>query len=94
MSYFLYIMASGPKGTLYVGITSDLPTRVAKHKSGEFGGFTARYKIDRLVFVEEFGRVDDAIEAEKRIKRWRRDWKIELIEKKNPDWYDLASSLL
>jgi putative endonuclease len=72
MSYYLYIMASGPKGTLYTGVTSNLAVRVAQHRTGEFGGFTARYAVTRLVFVEEFQQVDDAIAAEKRIKRWRR----------------------
>lgn len=94
MAYYLYIMASGPKGTLYVGATSDLPLRIAQHKTGERGGFTARYHVTRLVFVEEFQRVEDAIAAEKRIKRWRRAWKIELIEKFNPDWRDLAGNYL
>ncbi|HEY7458124.1 MAG TPA: GIY-YIG nuclease family protein [Xanthobacteraceae bacterium] len=94
MPYYLYIMASGPKGTLYVGVTSDLSLRVAQHKSGELGSFTARYDVTRLVFVEEFQRVEDAIAAERRIKRWHRTWKIELIEKLNPDWRDLAASLL
>ena len=90
--YFLYIMASGPKGTLYIGVTSNLSARVAQHKSEELGGFTARYGVNRLVFAEEFGRIEDAIESERRVKRWRRNWKIELIEKTNPDWRDLASS--
>ena len=94
MPYYLYIMASGPKGTLYVGVTSNLAMRVAQHKSGEAGGFTARYQVNRLVFVEEFSRIDDALIAEKRIKRWRRDWKIEMIEKSNPKWWDLASDYL
>ena len=94
MAYYLYIMASGPKGTLYIGVTSDLPLRMAQHKSGEFGGFTAKYRVDRLVFAEEFQRIEDALLAEKRMKRWKRDWKIELIEKSNPQWLDLASSYL
>jgi putative endonuclease len=94
MPYYLYIMASGPKGTLYIGVTSNLAVRVARHKTGELGGFTARYAVTRLVFVEEFQQINDAIIAEKRIKRWRRDWKIELIEKLNPDWRDLAATYL
>ncbi|HEV1999436.1 MAG TPA: GIY-YIG nuclease family protein [Xanthobacteraceae bacterium] len=94
MPYYLYIMASGPKGTLYVGVTSNLAQHVAQHKTGEFGGFTSRYRVDRLVFVEEFARIDDALVAEKRIKRWRRQWKIELIEKANPNWWDQASDYL
>lgn len=91
MGYHLYIVASGPKGTLYIGVTSDLSQRVAQHKSGEFGGFTKKYGVNRLVFAEEFQRIDDAIVAEKRMKRWQRSWKIELIEKSNPDWQDLAA---
>lgn len=94
MPYHLYIVASGPKGTLYTGVTSGLAERVAKHKSGEFGGFTAKYRVNRLVFAEEFQRIEDAIVAEKRIKRWRRAWKIELIEKANPNWTDLAATSL
>ena len=94
MSFFTYIMASGPKGTLYIGVTSNLPSRVAQHKSGEFGGFTKKYQVNRLVFAEEFQRIDDALVAEKRMKRWQRRWKIELIEKSNPNWFDLGSSLL
>ena len=94
MPYYLYIMASGPKGTLYVGVTGKLSERVARHKAGELGGFTAKYGVKRLVFVEEFQQIDDAILMEKRVKRWRRQWKIELIEKANPDWQDLAASLL
>jgi putative endonuclease len=91
MPYFLYIMADRPRGVLYVGLTSDLPKRIAQHKTGALGGFTARYGLHRLVFVEEFAQVQDALAAEKRIKRWRRAWKIALIEKLNPDWQDLAA---
>jgi putative endonuclease len=87
-------MASGPKGTLYTGVTSDLSLRVSQHKTGEFGGFTSRYHVSRLVYVEEFAHIEDAILAEKRIKRWRRTWKIELIEKTNPEWKDLATTYL
>lgn len=94
MSHFLYIMASGPKGTLYVGMTRDLSSRVAQHKNDACGGFTARHGVHRLVFAEQFQHVDDAILAEKRIKRWKRNWKIELIEKANPDWRDLASDYI
>jgi putative endonuclease len=67
---------------------------VAQHNSGELGGFTARYRVDRLVFSGEFARIEDALTAEKRIKRWRRQWKVELIEKANPNWWDQASDLL
>ena len=91
MPYFLYIMTDRPRGVLYVGLTSDLPKRIAQHKTGALGGFTARYGLHRLVFVEEFAQVQDALAAEKRIKRWRRAWKIALIEKLNPEWRDLAA---
>jgi putative endonuclease len=94
MPYFLYIMTNKPRGILYVGLTSDLPKRVAQHKTGALGGFTARYGLHQLVFVEEFGQVQDALAAEKRVKRWRRAWKIALIEKLNPDWLDLAADYL
>jgi putative endonuclease len=94
MPYFLYIMASGRNGTLYVGVTSDLPKRIAQHKTGALGGFTARYGVTKLVFVEEFARIEDAIAAEKRIKRWRRAWKIKLIESQNPEWHDLGADLI
>jgi putative endonuclease len=87
-------MASGPKGTLYVGVTSKLPERIAEHKTGNRHGFTARYGVKRLVFVEEFQDINDALVMEKRVKRWRRQWKIELIEKSNPGWRDLAANLL
>ena len=94
MPYFLYIMADRPRGVLYVGLTSDLPKRIAQHKTGALGGFTSRYGLHRLVFVEEFAQVQDALAAEKRIKRWRRAWKIALIEKLNPEWRDLAENYL
>lgn len=85
-----YIMASGRNGTLYTGVTSDLIARIYQHRSGEIDGFTSRYKVDRLVWFEAHAEMEPAIIREKRIKAWKRDWKIELIEKENPLWRDLA----
>jgi len=89
-TYYVYIMASGRKGTIYVGVTSDLEKRVAQHKSGVFDGFTKEYRVHDLVYVESTNDVRGALEREKRLKGWRRCWKIELIEKNNPEWNDLA----
>lgn len=87
--YYVYIMASRLRGALYVGVTSDLVRRVYEHKEGLFSGHTAKYKIDRLVWCAPFANIDDAIAFEKRLKRWRRLWKFDLIEKENPNWDDL-----
>ena len=93
MYYFVYLMASRKNGVLYCGVKSDLPGRVAKHKSGGIGGFTKRYFIHRLVWFEPHTDIEHAIRREKRIKRWRRDWKIALIEKDNSEWADLFPTL-
>lgn len=91
LMYHVYILASGKHGTLYVGITSDLIRRTHQHKEKLIPGFTARYGIDRLVWFETHDDPATAITREKEIKKWRRDWKIELIERDNPDWLDLYS---
>ena len=83
------ILASKPRGTLYTGLTSDLPTRSEQHKSGAIPGFTSRYRVKRLVCFQCFDDLRDAIDHEKRLKRWRRAWKIKLIEASNPDWDEL-----
>jgi len=93
MYCFVYLMASRKNGTLYCGVTSDLPGRVAKHKSGETGGFVTKYHVHRLVWYEAHTDIEQAILREKRIKRWRRSWKIALIEERNPQWDDLYLSL-
>jgi len=90
---YVYILASKKNGTLYVGVTSDLNKRVFEHKNDVFGGFTSKYGVKTLVWYEEYDRVTDAIDQEKRIKNWRRQWKINLIEKHNPDWEDLGPPL-
>lgn len=90
---FVYILASQKKGTLYVGVTSDLANRVAQHKEKVAEGFTKRYGVSRLVYYETFDAIDAAIAREKSLKRWRRAWKIALIERDNPDWRDLYPAL-
>lgn len=86
---FVYIMSNQAR-TLYTGVTSDLQQRVLQHKSQSFKGFTAKYKLTRLVWFEPFDEISDAIEAEKKIKAWRRSKKVSLIEAHNPEWEDLA----
>jgi putative endonuclease len=88
-----YMLASQPYGTLYIGVTSDLIARLWQHRSGEVKGFTSRYGVHRLVRFELFGTMGGAIEREKQLKRWHRQWKINLIESDNPDWHDLAPGL-
>jgi len=92
--YCVYILASKRNGTLYIGITSDLVRRVYEHKSGLVDGFTKRYHVHRLVYYEMTSDVNEAITKEKRLKKWKRAWKIDLIESTNPDWRDLYSDLL
>ncbi|NQD39089.1 GIY-YIG nuclease family protein [Permianibacter sp. IMCC34836] len=92
--YWVYIMASNPRGTLYVGVTSELIKRVWQHKQGEADGFTRRYQIKQLVHFEESQDITAAIAREKQIKGWHRAWKLKLIEANNPDWRDLYDSLV
>ena len=87
-------MASKPYGTLYVGVTGNLAERANEHKESLREGFTQKYGVRQLVWFEEFADVNDAILREKRIKKWRRTWKYELIEKMNPEWKDLLSEVV
>ncbi|MGF1608563.1 MAG: GIY-YIG nuclease family protein [Kiloniellales bacterium] len=87
-------MASDRDGTLYIGMTNDLVRRVYEHKQGTVEGFTKRYDVDRLVYFETTDDVRAAIQRERNLKRWNRAWKISLIERGNPDWYDLSASLV
>jgi putative endonuclease len=87
-----YIMASRPWGTLYVGVTSDLLRRVFEHKEGRVEGFTKRYGVKTLVYFEEWATAGDAIHREKRLKKWTRTWKVNLIRTDNPEWEDLAAA--
>ncbi len=93
MGGFVYIMASKRNGTLYIGVTSDLLGRVWQHRGGTFPGFTKTYNIKLLVYYEDFGDIRDAIQREKTLKHWVRRWKVELIEKSNPNWDDLWPSI-
>lgn len=86
---WLYILASQKNGTLYVGVTNSLAERVAEHREGSGSEFARRYRVMRLVYAEHFDDPSEAIAQEKRVKHWRRSWKIELVERANPDWNDL-----
>ncbi|OGW81036.1 MAG: hypothetical protein A3G33_07655 [Omnitrophica bacterium RIFCSPLOWO2_12_FULL_44_17] len=91
--YFVYILASKKNGTLYIGVTSELKKRMYEHKEKLLEGFTKKYSIGKLVYYEQTEDVNGAILREKQLKKWRRDWKIQLIEEKNPDWDDLYCDL-
>jgi putative endonuclease len=93
-NYYVYILASKRNGTLYIGVTSNLAKRIYEHKHELIGGFTKKYNVDRLVYYETTEDVESAILREKRLKKWKRQWKIELIEKKNPTWKDLYYDLI
>ena len=93
-SYFVYILSNRRHGTLYTGVTNDLVRRVHEHRQGDVEGFTSRYGLKRLVWYEPFDDIEQAILREKRIKRWRRHWKIQLVEKRNPDWRDLWEEIV
>ncbi len=88
-SGYVYILSSKRNGTLYVGVTSDLVKRTHQHKSGETKGFTSKHGVKFLVYYEIFDDMETAIRREKAVKKWRRAWKLELIEKSNPGWRDL-----
>ena len=89
----VYILASGPNGTLYVGVTSNLPGRLIQHREGTLQGFTDRYGVHRLVYFEAADTMEAAITREKQLKRYRRDWKRNLIERENPHWDDLSAAI-
>ncbi|OJW51494.1 MAG: hypothetical protein BGO67_06970 [Alphaproteobacteria bacterium 41-28] len=93
MEYFVYIMTNKSKGTLYIGITNNLIRRVYEHKNELTDGFTKKYKIKRLVHFEVFDYVHNALQREKTLKHWKRDWKIRLIEELNPQWKDLWETI-
>jgi putative endonuclease len=93
-TYFVYILASKRNGTLYVGMTNNLTRRVFEHKSGLVEGFSKKYSVEKLVYFESTSDVNEAIIREKRLKKWKRQWKIDLIEQSNPDWRDLSIDFL
>jgi putative endonuclease len=92
-NYWVYIVASGLGGTLYIGVTNDLIRRVYEHKNKVAEGFTRKYDVDRLVYFETFDDIENAIRRERRLKKWGRAWKIRLIEETNPNWADLYPSI-
>jgi putative endonuclease len=92
--YYVYILASKKNGTLYVGVTSDLTRRIWEHKSKAVEGFTQKYNANKLVYFEQYDDAENAIKREKRLKKYNRKWKLELIEKVNPEWRDLYTELI
>ena len=93
-TYSVYILASQKNGTLYIGVTGDLPTRIVQHQEQQKLGFTSRYNIGQLVWWEDFEDVQLAIQREKTMKKWVRQWKINLIETTNANWIDLSKQVL
>lgn len=91
---YTYILASRRDGALYIGVTSDLIKRVWEHKCSPVKGHTKKYNIDKLVYYEVYDEIVNAIEREKQLKRWHREWKINLIEENNPDWNDLYNEII
>ena len=89
-SYWVYILASKRNGTLYIGVTNNIERRLYEHKSGLNEGFTKKYGVKQLVYYEEFNDISKAIRTEKRMKKWKRKWKLDLIESENPEWNDLS----
>jgi len=90
---YVYIMASGRNGTIYIGSTTSLLKRVWEHRNDVVEGFTKKYEIFKLVYFEQFDDVENAIKREKRLKKWNRAWKIRLVEELNPNWDDLYPSI-
>jgi putative endonuclease len=93
-SYYVYILASRRNGTLYLGVTNDLVRRLSEHKGKLVPGFTRKYGVDKLVYFEEYASILEARARERTLKRWQRAWKLELIEKMNPQWRDLTDELM
>jgi len=92
-TYYVYILASERNGTLYIGMTNNLPRRMWEHKEEFVQGFTKKYGVKMLVYYETFNDVNDAIRWETRLKKYKREWKLNLIEQRNPDWLDFTTSL-
>lgn len=91
---WVYLLANGYRGTIYTGVTADLALRTWQHREGVGSRFAMRYGVSRLVHAEEYPTIEEAIEREKAIKKWRREWKIELIEAENPEWDDRYDQLI
>lgn len=93
MQYYTYLLASERQGTLYIGMTNDLVRRVWEHKNHSVDGFTENYNVTNLVWFEIHSTAENAIAAEKKLKRYKRKWKVDLIEKENPEWLDLYDTI-
>jgi len=91
--YYVYILASKRNGTIYIGVTNNLKKRIYEHREGLIGGFTKKYNVKILVYFESVSDINSALIREKQLKKWERKWKLELIEKKNPEWKDLYYDL-
>ena len=91
--YYVYILASDRNGTLYIGVTNNIFRRVNEHKNKDIKGFTEKYNIDQLVYYEKYEDINEAIIQEKRLKKWNRKWKINLVEQNNSEWQDLTNQL-
>ena len=91
--FFVYILTNCRRGVLYVGVTNDLVRRLSEHKSKVVPGFTSRYGLTMLVYYEEYSSILEARDRERVLKRWRREWKFQLIEAQNPDWHDLTNQI-
>ena len=92
--YYVYILASRRHGTLYIGVTNSVQKRLGQHRNGKGSSFVKTYAVYRLVHVESYERAEEAIMREKQLKKWKRNWKIELIERENPEWRDLSDLLV
>ena len=92
--YYVYILASDRNGTLYIGVTNNIFRRVNEHKNKDIKGFTEKYNIDKLVYYEKYEDINEAIIQEKRLKKWNRKWKLDLIEQSNPKWRDLSENFM
>jgi putative endonuclease len=92
-TYYVYILASKRNGTLYIGVTNDLARRSLEHRDALVPGFTKKYGVKMLVYYEAFGDIDAAIHRESRLKKYKREWKLNLIEERNPNWRDLSEEL-
>ncbi len=93
-TYYMYILASKRNGTLYIGVTNNLARRLYEHRNNLIEGFTNKYNVHHLVYYEDVNDIQAALQREKQLKRWTRKWKIELIEKVNPEWRDLAEEFV
>lgn len=93
-TYYIYILASKKNGVLYIGVTNNLVNRTNQHKKGYVASFTNKYFVKRLVYFESTNDINEAIKREKQLKKWKRQWKIELIERNNPNWNDLYDKIV